>query len=402
MNQTKDPITVSQLTSLIKSSLENDPRFLSIYMHGEISNFKVYPSGHAYFSLKDKDAVISSMMWQTYVRGLDFAPKDGDEVVVHGKLSVYPPRGSYSIVVDHMERYGEGEALKKLRLLAEKLSKEGLFDPSRKRPIKAYPTHVGVIAGRGSAGLRDIEVNLLRRYPIVQLHIFPSLVQGADAPKALLEAFQLAQSCPLDTLIIARGGGSSEDLGAFNDETLVRALATSKCPVIAAVGHEVDVTLVDLVADLRVSTPTAAAVAATPNKEDIYQFLDDASLRSGEALKKRISMLKDRLNMLSQRSFFLHPESIYQEKQKELQEKQSRITLSYKHLIDRKAALLQNLSDRLTSVNPNNVLKRGYSIVEGSDGRVLTSIANIQINDTLKVKLQDGSLTVHTLSKEEN
>lgn len=402
MNQTKDPITVSQLTSLIKSSLENDPRFLSIYMHGEISNFKVYPSGHAYFSLKDKDAVISSMMWQTYVRGLSFAPKDGDEVVVHGKLSVYPPRGSYSIVVDRMERYGEGEALKKLRLLAEKLSKEGLFDPSRKRPIKAYPTHVGVIAGRGSAGLRDIEVNLLRRYPIVELHVFPSLVQGIDAPKALLEAFQLAQTYPLDTLIIARGGGSSEDLGAFNDETLVRALATSRCPVIAAVGHEVDVTLVDLVADLRVSTPTAAAVAATPNKEDIYQFLDDASLRSGEALKKHINMLKERLNMLSQRSFFLHPESIYQEKQKELQEKQSRISLSYKHLIDRKAALLQNLSDRLTSVNPNNVLKRGYSIAIGSDGKILTSIATIQTNDTLKVKLQDGSLTVQTLSKEEN
>ena len=401
MSQTKEAITVSELTSMIKSSLENDPRFLSIYMHGEISNFKVYPSGHAYFSLKDKNAVISSMMWQTYVKGLDFAPKDGDEVVVHGKLSVYPPRGSYSIVVDHMERYGEGEALKKLRQLAEKLSKEGLFDPARKRPIKAYPTHIGVIAGRGSAGLRDIEVNLLRRYPIVELHVFPSLVQGAEAPKALLEAFRLAQTYPLDTLIIARGGGSSEDLGAFNDETLVRALATSKCPVIAAVGHEVDVTLVDLVADLRVSTPTAAAVAATPNKEDIYQFLDDVSLRSGEALKKRISLLKDRLNMLSQRSFFLHPESIYQEKQKELVEKKARISLSYKHIVDHKRALLQNLGDRLISINPSNVLKRGYSIVEDNDGKILTSVSSIRINDTLKVKLQDGSITVTTKSKEE-
>ena len=401
MSQTKEAITVSELTSMIKSSLENDPRFLSIYMHGEISNFKVYPSGHAYFSLKDKNAMISSMMWQTYVRGLDFAPKDGDEVVVHGKLSVYPPRGSYSIVVDHMERYGEGEALKKLRQLAEKLSKEGLFDPARKRPIKAYPTHIGVIAGRGSAGLRDIEVNLLRRYPIVELHVFPSLVQGAEAPKALLEAFRLAQTYPLDTLIIARGGGSSEDLGAFNDETLVRALATSKCPVIAAVGHEVDVTLVDLVADLRVSTPTAAAVAATPNKEDIYQFLDDVSIRNGEALKKRISLLKDRLNMLSQRSFFLHPESIYQEKQKELVEKKARISLSYKHIVDHKRALLQNLGDRLISINPSNVLKRGYSIVEDNDGKILTSVSSIRINDTLKVKLQDGNITVTTKSKEE-
>lgn len=400
MSQTKEALSVSELTDMIKRTLEGDPRFLSIVLHGEISNFKVYSSGHAYFSLKDKNAVISAVMWGSYVKGLDFLPKDGDEVLVHGRMNVYPPRGSYSLSIDRMERYGEGEALLKLRQLAEKLQKEGLFDPARKRPLKKYPEHIGVIAGRGSAGLRDIEVNLLRRYPIAKLHVFPSLVQGAEAPKALLEAFYKAQELPLDTLIIARGGGSSEDLGAFNDEALVRAVATSKCPVIAAVGHEVDVTLIDLVADMRVSTPTAAAVAAVPLIDDIRYELDGAQESMNISLARKIRNLKENLEMLSKRSFFLHPETIYQEKRTRLEEQGKRLSLVISHLIETKKSNLSNLSGRLQAIHPRNVLNRGYSMVEDKKGRVITSSSSLQAGDELKVRMKDGAVLARVEGKE--
>lgn len=400
MNE-REPLTVSELTSLIKASLEGDRRFQDIYLHGEISNFKVYASGHAYFSLKDKGAVISAMMWNSYLRGISFRPKDGDEVLIRGKINVYPPRGSYAISVEMMERYGEGEALRKLRELAEKLSKEGLFDPSRKRKIKPFPTHIGVIAGRGSAGLRDIEVNLLRRYPIVQLHIYPSLVQGAEAPKALLEAFNKAKADPLDTLIIARGGGSSEDLAAFNDEVLVRALATSPCPIISAVGHEVDVTLTDLVADLRVSTPTAAAVASTPNKEDIYQYLDDALSAMSERMLHKIDTLSKQINLLAKRSFFLHPETIYSDKKAQLDEKKQRMSLAMGYYLSNKSQKLQSLQKRLSSLNPESLLSKGYAMIEDSQGQVLTSLTQVKIGEQMRVKMKDGTIVSEVIGKEQ-
>ena len=400
MNQPNEALSVSELTDMIKRTLEGDPRFLSIVLHGEISNFKVYSSGHAYFSLKDKNAVISAVMWASYVHGLDFLPKDGDEVLVHGRMNVYPPRGSYSLSIDRMERYGQGEALLKLRQLAEKLQKEGLFDPERKRPLKKYPEHIGVIAGRGSAGLRDIEVNLLRRYPIVKLHVFPSLVQGQEAPKALLEAFYKAQELPLDTLIIARGGGSSEDLGAFNDEALVRAVATSKCPVIAAVGHEVDVTLIDLVADMRVSTPTAAAVAAVPLIDDIRYELDEDLETMNVSINRKIRNLQDNLKMLSNRSFFLHPETIYQEKKTRLEEQGKRLSMIISHLLETKRTNLSNLSGRLEAIHPRNVLNRGYSMVEDKKGHVVTSTSQLQVGDQLKVRMKDGAVITSVQGKE--
>ena len=400
MNAPNKAISVTELTSMIKSALEGDPRFGSITLHGEISNFKVYASGHAYFSLKDAGAVISAVMWSNIVRMLDFAPKDGDEVLVHARINVYPPRGSYSLSVDHMERYGEGQALLKLRQLAEKLQKEGLFDQSRKRPLKKYPSSIGVIAGRGSAGLRDIEVNLLRRYPIVKLYVFPSLVQGAEAPKALLEAFHKAQELPLDTLIIARGGGSSEDLGAFNDEALVRAVATSHCPVVAAVGHEVDVTLIDLVADLRVSTPTAAAVASVPLIDDIRYELDESLLSMKAALERKISTSKQQLEMLSNRAFFLHPETIYEQKKTQLGETSRHLSLLVSHDLEKKRQAIDGLKNRLEAIHPRNILRRGYTMIEDGQGKVLTSAASLSIGDPLRLKMKDGDVLARVEGKE--
>lgn len=400
MNQSNKALSVSELTAMIKRSLEGDPRFLSILLHGEISNFKVYASGHAYFSLKDDGAVISSVMWASSVKTLDFMPKDGDEVLVHGRINVYPPRGSYSLAIDHMERYGEGQALLRLRQLAEKLQKEGLFDQSRKRALKKYPSMVGVIAGRGSAGLRDIEVNLLRRYPIAKLCVFPSLVQGEEAPKALLEAFNKAQELPLDTLIIARGGGSSEDLGAFNDETLVRAVATSKCPVIAAVGHEVDVTLIDLVADLRVSTPTAAAVAAVPLIDDIRYELDDAFLSMKSALERKITQSKQQLDMLASRPFFKRPEAIYEQKKEQLEDISRRLHLISSHKIENSKQRIDALKGRLEAIHPSNILRRGYTMVEDENGAIVTSSKDLKLGDRLRVNMKDGAVLARVEGKE--
>lgn len=395
------PITVSLLNELIKEKIEGDYAFRSLWVRGEISNFKVYSSGHAYFSLKDEQSIVSSVMWRTYAEGLDFRPKDGDEVLVHGRLTVYPARGSYQLTVDHMELFGQGAELLKLKLLAEKLAKEGLFDESKKRPLPRFPKKVGVIAGKGSAGLRDIVVNLSSRWPLSELVVLPSLVQGKEAPKDLMKAFAKAQAAKLDTLIIARGGGSSEDLSAFNDEELVRLVATSSCPVISAVGHEVDTTLIDLVADKRVSTPTAAAIAAVPDKNEILQGIDLSSERLNKALERRFEHDKRILGLLSARPFFLAPESLYAERRKSLGDLSKRFDLMAESALERRKTELAGLAKTLNALGPKSVLARGYSIAADENGRPLVSAAKVHKGQVIKTTFKDGIITSTVTAKEE-
>ena len=231
-------LSVSQLNAFIKAKFDDDSELSDIYLKGELSNFKIYSSGHAYFSLKDADSIIPGLMWASSAALLSFTPKDGDEVIVHGRVSVYPQQGKYQIYCDRMELFGQGNELLKLKELAKKLQKEGLFDENRKRPLPKFPQTIGLITAKGSAAIKDMVVNIQKRWPLVDIIVFPSLVQGKEAPADLLRAFMASQGCILDVLIIGRGGGSSEDLGAFNDERLVRALAASKCPTVSAVGHE--------------------------------------------------------------------------------------------------------------------------------------------------------------------
>lgn len=389
-NPQQEAITVSELNAYIKAKLEGDFSLASIYLRGELSNFKIYPSGHCYFTLKDKDSMVSGVMWASSAMRLSFRPKDGDEVLVHGRIAVYPPRGSYQISVDHMELFGQGAELLRLERLKAKLAEEGLFDPARKRPLPKFPNRVGVIAGKDSAGLRDIVVNILGRWPLIELVVLPSLVQGKEAPKALIEAFNKAQQADLDVLIVARGGGSSEDLGAFNDEALVRALATSRCPFISAVGHEVDTTLTDLVADLRVSTPTGAAVAAVPDKNEVYQTLDDDLERLQNAIKAKLSRLSSELEHLSGRSFFLRPESLYREKRENLETTRRRLELGIQSQLRMKRDMLTRSSEKLEAMNPYKVLGRGYSIVLDEKGQPVKSIDGVQAGQRLKTRLKDG------------
>ena len=389
-NPQRETLTVSELNAYIKSKLEGDFLLSSLYLRAEISNFKVYPSGHCYFTLKDKDSMISAVMWASSTYKLSFRPKDGDEVLVHGRVAVYPPRGSYQLSVDHMELFGLGAELLRLEKLKAKLAAEGLFDPSRKRRLPKFPRRVGVIAGKGSAGLRDIVVNIYNRFPLVELVQFPSLVQGKEAPADLIAAFSRAQRANLDVLIIGRGGGSSEDLGAFNDEALVRALAKSRCPVISAVGHEVDTTLTDLVADLRVSTPTGAAVAAVPDENEIYQTLDDSLMRLENAISAKISRLSTQLGYLSGRSFFLRPESLYEDRIEKLQVTARRLDLGISAQINAKAEHLKRLKEKLSALNPYQVLNRGYSISVDDSGKVIDSVEAVKAGQRIYTRAKDG------------
>ena len=393
-------VSVSELNAIIKATLEEDEGLSSIFLRGEVSNFKVYSSGHAYFSLKDSQSVISAVMWNSYAARLTFLPKDGDEVLVHGRIGVYPARGSYQIIVDHMERYGLGAELLRLQQLKEKLAKEGLFDQGRKRPIATFPRRIGVIAGASSAGLRDILVNIENRWPLVEVFVFPSLVQGKEAPKDLLRAMKEAEAQSLDTLIIGRGGGSSEDLGAFNDEALVRAAAAFPCPVIAAVGHEVDVTLIDLVADLRVSTPTGAAVAATPDQNEVLQALDDLSEHLDSVIDSKIRNLSQTLSLLSKRSYFENPAAIYDKKLEDI----AKISKSLDMMIDMKIASaehgLTNSKGRLAALNPYAVLKRGYAISEDETGKVVQSTNQVAVGGIMKTRFNDGIITSRVEKKE--
>ena len=393
MPKENEPLTVTGLNKRIKSLLEGEPSLRDVLLRGEISNFKAYPSGHAYFSLKDDSSVVGACMWQSNVRKLRFKPKDGDKVIVRGSLNVYPPRGTYSFVCETIAYDGEGDELAKLRALAEKLRSEGLFDESRKKKIPAFPKRIGIIAGKGSAGMKDITHNASLRWPLVTLVMIPSLVQGPDAPEDLLRALRLAESSHIDTLIIGRGGGSSEDLGAFNDETLVRAVAASKIPVISAVGHEIDTTLIDLVADLRVSTPTGAAVAATPNKDDILMALADAQDTLRNAIEALLRRKKEKVELLTNRSFFTNPKAIYESKAQEVAKMEAYMKAKVQSLLLAKKAGLDAVSGKLAGLNPENVLKRGYAISQTRSGKVLSSIKEAKQGDEIITHLKDGIIT---------
>ena len=277
-------LTVSDINNYVKAVLTSDERLKFVRIKGEISNFKAYPSGHFYFSLKDNDSTISAVMFSNYAKRIAFSPKNGDEVVVLASVDAYVPRGSYNLNVYEMEEMGLGQQLLELEKLKKKLAAEGLFDESRKREINIYPKAIGVITAPNGAAIRDIVTNIKRRYPIADIYVFPSLVQGEQAPSELLKAFEESQKYDLDTLIIGRGGGASDDLSAFNDEKLVRAVSNSKMPIIAAVGHEIDMTLIDYVADKRASTPTGAAELATIDRREIQKEFDYSLLTMEQAI----------------------------------------------------------------------------------------------------------------------
>ena len=361
--------SVSDINQYIKALLNSDENLKFIYVKGEISNFKMASNGHFYFSLKDDKAMISAMMFSSYASKNTFVPENGQEVVVFGSVDAYPGRGTYQIIVYQMQEVGAGQALLELEKLKKKLKEEGLFDESRKRPINLYPKAIGVITAPNSAAIKDILYNLKRRYPIADIYVFYSAVQGDNAAKELLNAFNIAQTYPLDTLLIGRGGGASEDLSAFNDETLVRALAGSKMPIIACIGHEIDSTLVDFVADKRASTPTGAAELATIDQREILEHLSFSIQEMEESIKGMVDDLKDELSSCKED-----------------------LNQSILNLLRQEKQLLEHKKATLEALNPESVLARGYTLTVDEKGMPI-KVKNSKPGDKIKTIFKDGSLT---------
>ena len=361
--------SVYDINRYIKSVLTNDEMLKFIYVKGEISNFKKSGPGHIYFSLKDKDSLINAVMFSSYASRMKFEPKNGDEVTVLASIDTYVPRGSYQLMVYEISLKGQGTILEELEKLKKKLASEGLFDESRKRPINLYPSKIGIITARNSAAIKDLTYNIFRRYPLTEIYFFPSSVQGENAPKELLEAFNKSQQYDLDTLIIGRGGGANEDLNAFNDEALVRAVSSSKMPVIAAVGHEIDSTLIDYVADKRASTPTGAAELATIDIREIEQRIDDLN----ESLK---DLLEDKLIDIKE----------------EVELYQTNLKNILLNKVEKYKIALEGEKRRIIALNPSNILSRGYSMLTSEDGHVITSIKEVKEGSKIINKLMDGEV----------
>ena len=377
MNENRPVFTVSDINSYIKALLNSDESLKFIYVKGEVSNFKMASNGHFYFSLKDDKSMISAMMFSSYANKNAFKPENGQEVVVFGSIDAYVGRGSYSIIVYQMEEVGAGQALLELEKLKKKLKEEGLFDESRKRPINLFPKAIGVITAPNSAAIKDILFNLNRRYPVADVYVFYSAVQGDNAAKELLNAFNIAQTYPLDTLLIGRGGGASEDLRAFNDEAVVRAIAGSKMPVIACIGHEIDSTLVDFVADKRASTPTGAAELATIDQREIIQHLAYSLNDMEEAIKGRLDKMEEDL-------------SSYKED----------LNNSLLNLVRQQSQLLVHKKATLEALNPNNVINRGYSLTVDEEGHTV-DIKSVKKGQTIKTILKDGTINSTVIDVED-
>ena len=392
--------SVSSLNRYIKQKFDNDFTLKGLRLKGEISNFKRYPSGHAYFSLKDEESTIKAVMFYDYAKFLPSTIKDGDEVIITGYVSVYPARGEYQVYAQALELSGEGALLLELELLKKKLAAEGLFDASRKRKLVSFPKSVGIISAPNSAALADIKTNLLRRNPLIDVQIFPSLVQGADAPKSLLEALKKAKESNIDTLIIGRGGGASEDLSAFNDEALVRAAAEFPVPIISAVGHEIDFTLIDYVADARASTPTGAAELATIDKREIYELLNNREIELDEVITDKISTYSHKLELLKKNSFFENPKVMYEKTLIEVGNTNKRLDSFMNHLIEIEKEKIASLKKQLKSLSIDNTLQRGFAIMENEQGKIVTNINDVEINQMVKTKVHGGVLTTKVIQKE--
>jgi exodeoxyribonuclease VII large subunit len=384
-------LTIKEINTAIKAHVEGEGLFRHVVLKGEVSNFRQYPKA-LYFSLKDQEAKINAVFF-LYGTFPKYLPKDGDEVLVTGSISIYVKDGSYQINAKQIEQFGLGDHLLALQKLKEKLLKEGLFDQAKKRPLPVFPQRIGIIAGRESAALKDLTTNLFRRYPIAQQVFFPSLVQGPLAPKDLIRALTLAYAASIDVLIIARGGGAEEDLSAFNDETLVRMVSQSPVPTIAAIGHEINLSLVDLVADHRASTPTGAAEQAVKDKADLYQDLSLAFDRAVYAIKTSLKSLITQVEMFKQRPVLQSPLAMLHKQQELTTLYATRLNQAIRFILQSKDQTKDRYQASLQALSPFAVIQRGYSLTTLSNGKVIYSIADVNPGETLLTQVSDGVLT---------
>ena len=434
-------LTVTALSQYLKRKFDVDPYLGHVYLMGEISNFRLRPHAHQYFSLKDDKAKISAIMFKSNFEKIKFKPEEGMQVLIQGRISLYEPAGSYQIYVESMEPAGLGALYVAFEQLKKKLSQQGVFDLPKK-PIPQFPKRIAVVTSESGAVIHDIMTTVARRFPIVQLVLYPAQVQGDEAAKTIVAQLKrINEDGNFDTIIIGRGGGSIEDLWPFNEEIVAQAIVSSKIPVISSVGHETDTTIADLVADLRAATPTAAAELATPVLSDVLEHLQDLHTRLYSAQNNLINNYKDRVQTLSQNVFLQHPERIYEvylQKVDSLEDKlrqnlnnslnRSKTELiqyanrlvrvsprdqiySYNNQVNRQYQILINNINKilnknrnvfnsqvatLDSLSPLKTLSRGFAIPTNQKGRVLTKASDYQVDQMVNLRVKDGNVKLIT------
>ncbi len=416
-------ITVSQLSRYLKFKFDQDPNLGQVFLKGEISNFKAHTRGHYYFTIKDEGSRINAVMFASQVSKLNFIPEDGMKIMAIGRVSVYEATGGYQIYVDSMMPDGVGNLYIEFEKLKKKLASEGLFDPTKKKKIPKFPETVGIITAPTGAAIRDILSTIKRRWPATKTILFPSLVQGASAAPDIVANIKKAQDFDLDVLIVGRGGGSIEDMWCFNDEEVARAIYDCTIPVISAVGHEIDFTIADFVADLRAPTPTGAAEMAVANKDDFYNYINQVNLRLNKAMNTYIHDNREKLERLKNHYILKNPISIYEIKEQRFDtvfEKLQYVMTSilnnernrYEKYVERVNLLIErqldknknnyvNLLNKLEVLNPLLTIKRGYSITK-KDDKVITSVKRIKKDDELVVELIDGLVSTKVLDIKES
>jgi len=383
--------TVTALTREIKRLLEDN--FAAVWVTGEISNARQYSSGHIYLTIKDENAQLQAVIWRTVAAKMRFRLEDGLEVIAFGDIDVYEPRGSYQLIISRLEPRGVGALQLAFEQLKKNLAAEGLFDADRKRPIPAFPTRIGIVTSPDGAAIRDILNIIGRRFPNVHLLLRPARVQGEGAAEEIAQGIQdLNRVGDVDVIIVGRGGGSLEDLWAFNEEVVARAIAASDVPVISAVGHEIDFTIADFAADMRAATPSEAAELVVPVLDDVLQSLSDRAARMAAALRSVVSDARQKLQNIEQSYAMRHPADRLMQLHQRTDELSQRLGTAARHMFEMTRQKLAGVAAHLESLNPAGILERGYSITTKADGTIVHSPDDVEVGDVIRSRLHKGEL----------
>ena len=395
-------LSITQVNEYIQGKMNADPLLAQVAVRGEISNYKCYPSGHHYFTLKDEASALKCVMFKGNAMGLRFRPANGMKVIAFGRISVYPRDGAYQLYCSAMSVDGVGDLYAAFEQLKAKLAAKGLFDPEKKKKLPKYPGTIGIVTSSAGAAIHDILRILRKRYPLAQVKLLPVRVQGVEAPEEIAGAIRYANTHRLaDLLIVGRGGGSLEDLWAFNDERVAYAIYESEIPIISAVGHEPDVTIADYVADLRAATPSNGAELAVPDREALLQNLDALNASMAAALNRQLKLAGQRLDALAASPALRSPTAYLDRKSKDLQLLQNRLVSAQERTIAGSNARFVSLVAKLDAMSPLKVLSRGYTIAHTQEGALLRSVKQTAPNDIITVSVSDGEITASVLKAKE-
>ena len=401
MDQERHIFTVTELNSCVKELVESVPAFSDLLLRGEVSNYKVYPSGHHYFTLKDSKSALRCVMFKGAAMKLRFKPENGMQVIASGRISVYPRDGAYQLYCSGLSADGVGDLYVAFEQLKEKLYREGLFDPAHKKPLPRYPRRIAIVTSSAGAAVHDMIRILRRRYPIAKVLLLPVRVQGVEAPPEIVGAIRYANRHRLaDVLITGRGGGSLEDLWAFNDERVARAIYESEIPVISAVGHEPDVAISDFVADRRASTPSNAAEIAVPDMTELLRTLHGSEERMAQSILNGLQRREERLDAMAKKRVLTDPTAFLADRRLSLDHAIRRLAAAAKSCVDGEGRRFAGAAAALDALSPLKVLARGYAVAQSADGTVLKDAAAVTAGDRIRVRLAQGSLQCNVVEKE--